>query len=426
MGQVLARALGWLTDRPLERHNVVWWILVGLFRLSALKLSTGAVLQTFQVRMDISKGRIGLISSSGQIAGALSMSSLMGVADKVRDRVAAVSNFLLVLAMMPLVLTILSLLTDRGLTPFVAFAVLLGLESVGQFIAGFMGLVWRSLFVHAIRNAIRGRFTGINGLITGLVAGGVTLVAAKILQQMGFPPAFTVCFGAAVGLYIAAAMLLRRIKEMPELMTDRRTGSPSPLAALREVWDLRQFRILLVPFILRGIGDGAGFFVMAMGLKRLNLGDEYAGLAATTESWAELLGYVTIGLTVDRFGPGIVCFAGDLLIAGALASIILTKRPLVWLILYFVRSYGGIMEGAGVPLGCYFIIPREIMGAFSGARLMLLALTSAFAVPAAGYLLDHFDPVPIFFAAALVKLVAGILYWWGFSQTYERDTVQET
>ncbi len=425
MDQLLKIALGWLTDRPLERRNVMWWILVSLFRGAAGRLSTGEVLQAFQVKLGIAKGMIGLISSSGGIAGAISMSSLMGIADKVRDRAAAVSNLLFLLAAVPLGLAILSLLADRGLTPFVAFAVMLALAAGDGFVANFMGLVWRSLFVHVIRNAIRGRYTGIDGLIIGFISIGVGLAAAKVLQQMGFPPGYTVCFGVAVALCVIAAMLLRQVKELPELMTARRTGSSSPVAALRDVWHLRQFRVLLIPFILRGIGDGAAFFIMAIGLQRLNLPDQYAGLATGVGSAAAMAGYVTISLTVDRFGPGIVCFFGDLIIAGSLVGIILTKTPRLWLTLYFMRGYGGTMEGAGIPLGCYFIVPRELMGAFSGARLMLLMGISALAVPAAGYLLDHFDPVPIFFAAALVKIVAGILYWWGFSQTYQHAPDEE-
>lgn len=426
MYHLIDRALTKLSDRPLERRNVVWFLLTDLARLPGLALAGGTVLQTFQVRVGLTKRNIGLISSSGQIASALSMSTLMGVSDRIRRRVEAASNCLLFMSIIPVGFTILSLLGAKHLTPGVAFAVMFSVSALGTFTNGFFMMVVYSMFAHVIRNEIRGRLWGLSGLIASGAVMGIGLASAAILDRMGFPRGFALCFGAAVALQITAGMMQRQLKEMPELISEgRRAASPSPLAALREIWALRQFRILLPAFILRGIGDGAVFFTMAVALERLGLPDEYAGWATSAGAAGTLLGNLTIALTVDPFGAGVVCFAADLLVALALTGIVLTKLRAAFLALFFLLQYGGIIEGTVIPLGCFFVVPRQLMGAFSGIRLMLLALTSALVVPAAGELLDKFDPVPIFFAAALVKLAAGILYWYGFSQTEQLGSPRE-
>ena len=158
---------------------------------------------------------------------------------------------------------------------------------------------------------------------------------------------------------------------------------------------------------------------MATGLRRLDLPIEYGGLAAMAQGAAAVLGSMSIGLTVDRFGVGRVCFVASILIGLGLIGIVLTNTPAVFLIVYFLLAYAGTVEGVAIPLGCYFVVPPQKMASFTGARLGLLALTSAVMVPAAGYLLDIFNPVPIFFVGAAVAVLTGAFYWYGFDQTYQ-------
>ena len=272
-----------------------------------------------------------------------------------------------------------------------------------------------------MRNEIRARFKGISGLLGHWAPIIVGLVAAKLLKLMGFPQGFAVCFGAGAALYLLAAFIVRRVKEMSELRSaGRRGSSPSPLAALREVWHLRQFRLLLAPFILRGLGDMALIFIMVVGQERLNLPEEYGGYAASAQGVGALLAYGTIGVVLDRFGPGLMLLGGTVLLACSLVGMVLTKSRVVFIVLCTFGNWGRMIEASGVPLSCYYIVPREMMGAWSGARLTLLWISSGISQPLGGHLMDTLGAMPIFFAAALIKLITGILYWYGFGKAYKQ------
>lgn len=424
MAQLTDRGLGWLSDRPLERRNVAWVFISDIFRFSGLMLFGGPVFQMFQAKVGLTTKQIGLIGLGAQISEAISMTTLIGVADRVRRRIPAVSTFLLLMAVEPLGFAILGLLPQKTLAA-AAFVVMFGLQAVVRFINGLYHMVGYRMMAHVIRNEIRARFTGINGFlhaVTGMLAG---LIATAILEWMKFPRGFSICFGLGVVLYVWAAILIRRLKEMPELESTTHARSLSPLLAIRQVWHLRQFRVLLAPFILRGLADLAMVFVMIVAEKRLELPAAYAGRATIATGAGTFLAYATLGLSVDRFGPALVLFGGNVLIALSLMGVVLTKSRRAFLFYYFLGAWGGTVEGAGVPLSCYYIVPRELMGAWSGARLTLLWISSGFGQWLGGHLLGIFNALPIFFIAALIKLAAGILYWYGFGQIYESDAVAE-
>ncbi len=418
MKRLVNRALTRLTDRPRERRNVVWLILTGVFQIIGELLNGGSVLQTFYVKVGLTNARIGLIGSAHQVANFAS-SSFIGVADQVRRRVETISNLSLFMIITPLALLIISLFGEKHLTPGVTFAVMFSIGAIVGLMSGIRSMLGAGMQARVIRNEIRARVAGLGGIVGGLTGIGIGLAAAWILENIGFPRGFSLCFGAAVVFYIGAALVIRQLKEMPELSATVSTVSNSPIVAIRELWHLRQFRVLLAPFILRGIAGSVVFFVMATGLRRLNLPVEYGGLAATAQAIAGVMGNITIALTVDRFGAGKVCFVAHSLTGLGLIGIVLTNTPAVFLILCFLLAYTGTVEDVAIPLGCYFIVPHQKMASFTGARFGLFALTHAVMMPAAGYLLDTFDPVPIFCGGAVVAVMTGAFYWYGFGQTYQ-------
>jgi len=142
MCHLIDRSLTKLSDRPQERRNVVWWILTDLTRRPAGTLIAGTVLQTFQVRVGLTKRNIGMISSSGRIAMVLAMSTLMGVSDRVRRRVQAASNCVLFMSIIPVGFTILSLLGAKLLTPGIAFVVMVSVTTLGTFASGFFTMLF--------------------------------------------------------------------------------------------------------------------------------------------------------------------------------------------------------------------------------------------------------------------------------------------
>jgi len=407
--------LSTLRSNALQRRNVIAQLTARLFGAAGMALVAPPLVQSFMLKVGLTKGQIGTIGSVASISGAAGMCLLMGVSDRIERRVRTVVLCSLVAVLTPVALAALSLLGAEFRTAGVVFAVLAAVALLRGPIESLGAMVSSALYVRTMHVHIRGRVTGINGLIAGVTGALFGLIGARILQLKGFPAGYALCFGLAPLFIMAGAAFRARLVELPELQRPGRRGSAFPWAAIWEVLKLREFRVLLGPNLLRGFGTGVVYFVWIVGKERLDLPAEYAGMATTVSAVAgNIFGSIAIGLTVDRWGPGFVCLLSEALTAFALVAVVLTGSPALFLAFFGLSVFGGTILANAVPLGTYEVAPAELMGAYNGARLMLLPLGGAVAMPAVGVLLQHYDPLPVFAAGALLHLVTGAWYWYGF------------
>ncbi|MDP6439873.1 MAG: MFS transporter, partial [Candidatus Brocadiia bacterium] len=399
-------------------RNVFWMLIGRLLTSSGAVFIAAPVFQAYLVSAGLDTGQIGTIGSVGSVAAGVGMFALMGVADRIQNRIRTVVLCLLALTITPIVLAVLSQLGPEIQTAGTVLIVVMVLRIVEQFADSFRSMVRSSMMVRTFQVNIRGRLTGIAGLISGLATLGLGLVTMKVLRELGAPLGFTACFALAPVLYLAGALVRLNLRELPELKRPGRSGSAFPWAAIWDVLRLREFRVLVAPNLLRGAVAGVAYFAWVVGIQRLELPPAYAGLGAAVNAVAgTLLGSVAIGLFLDRRGPGPVLFAGGVLGAIAMVAMVLAPSPPVFLGFYGLFVFGMTLTGGGVPLGVFETAPPEMMGAFNGARLMLTIAATAVSMSAAGQLVKALGPFPVFVAGAALSVVTGIWYWHAFRRT---------
>lgn len=415
---MIARFDNWLrrlSADPAERRNAGWRIATGLVGSAGGVFVGGPVVQAFLVQAGLGAGQIGLHGSVGSAAGALGMLLLMGLADRVRRRARAVVLCSLVGCLDPALLLLLALLGGQRLGPSGTLAALIAAAALLQPVSSFLSMVHAGLTVRVLRPAILGRVSGVGGVLSGLVAMGLGLVVARILASTPQPHGYALCFAAALPLSVLTALSYGRLVELPQLARPPRgRASTPPWASLWEIFGLPQFRDLILPNVLRGLVSAVLFFAWVVGLQRLAIPVAYVGLAATVQAVSgSVVGSAVIALCADRWGPGVVIFGGSVLSAACLVAMVLTGSPEVFLALYGLLVLGAHLVGSGVPLGSYQIVPPELMGAYSGARLMLMSAAGALAMPVIGALLERVGPLPVFVAGAGLSLLMGVTYWGG-------------
>src|SRR5439155_21904271 len=139
------------------------------------------------------------------------------------------------------------------------------------------------------------------------------------------------------------------------------------------------------------------------GLKQLGLPAETPGYAVSANYAAGVLGGIALGLIADRWGAGPSTLLGDLLLALGMGTMILFPSLPVFLACYFLLHFGRNIEDAAVPFGITLLVPPELMGAFSAARLMILLGSSAVGSLLFGKLFDHYPPAWLFGIGAAMK-----------------------
>jgi hypothetical protein len=393
---------------------MAWSVSASLAFSVAAFLTSGTVFQAYLLESGLVNQQIGIIGSAASLTYTVALFALIGIANGVHRRIRAVTHLRLLSVVLPLGLLALTLFHAEGITPVTVLIFVVVLMLLDRVICAFNSVVQYGAMVRCVPGDMRGKLAGTNGVIGGLATFGLGIGVTFWLARTPFPWGFSACFAAAAACTVAAAMAFSRLTELLSLNHPTAERTISPLTTTWRVLKLKEFRLLLVPNVLRGLAGGVGYFVLAMGWERLGLSKEYGAAMATVTAGGALLGMVAVGMTHHRRGAGWICLVGDLFAAAGLLGVVLTGSPVWFLAFGGIFALGGTMEGAGIPLGAYDIAPPSMIGAFNGLRLLVLNGSVAVATVLVGHLLDRISPLPIFVTGAALTALTGVLYWLGF------------
>ncbi len=419
MGGVADKILSKVTVHPVEKRNVRSLALNMMIKSADMPLFSGTELQAFQVKLGLATSQMGMIASCGQITSVISYVLLMGVADKIRNRARVYSLLTATMAVYPVMLILLSLAPEWLRQPGIAVPIM-AMGTILEFVSiSFMGLIFSALFVRSVSTGIQGKFMSIMGVGGGLLGLLCGFISASALRYLGYPYGFTVAFVMAAGLLLIAATVVRNVQEIPELSTGESSNSISPVKAFKSVAGTREFKLLLLPNILRGLSSGASYFAMAIGMRQLGLGVEFAGYTTMLIFLGGMAGSGSIGFTVTRYGAGKVLLFANIFLAISLMGVSLAPSAWIFLIFFFMMYMSTTCDGLTVPLAHYAIVPQQIIGAFSAVRLIIFFGGGAIAVAINGYLLDIFGAVFVFSINASLNVVTGTLWLYAFNKGHK-------
>jgi MFS family permease len=414
VANIIDRMTNKITVHPTEKRNMRSMAMNMILKSADMPLFTGTELQAFQVKIGLTTTQMGVMSSYGQIAAAISYFLLMGFSDRIRNQVRVYAVLTAGMMTYPAILLFLSLGPAWVRTPGVAVVFMTVGTVLEAIVMSFLALVFATLFVRTISPGAQAKFMGIMGVGGGLMGMACGLIASQALRVYGYPHGFTVSFAMSVVLLIIAAVVVRNVKIIPELSCATAEQPVSPLSSILVVLKTREFRLLALPNILRGL-SGAGGFVMAVGMKQLGLGVEYAGYTTMLGFLGGLLGIGSVGFVVYRFGAGRVLVCSYIGIAISIMGLVLAPSPWVFLVFMTTMAMSSGCEGTTIPLVHFAVIPTQIIGAFSAVRLMLLYGTTALSVAVNGWLLTFMKPVQVFSISATISVTTGILFYFGMN-----------
>ena len=402
-----------LTSDKQEQKNVVLNGSKTILRTAYLPMMGGDVAAPFNASIGMTPTVMAAWGIPGQILTFVMVFVSAAFGDRVTNRIKTYTLLSLCngLAGIAALIFLLGPERFRTLTMVMAINTIVGLLAIAA--NSFYATVDATVECRIMHNEIRGRSWSIFGIISGIVGMLVGVYTTFILAKGGMRFGYAICSATGILLVCISAMLVWNLKELPSLQTVQVKKQPSILASLKEIAGLKQFWTLMPANFLRGVGNGFGGYLMLLAFQRIDMPPEYAGYSAIIASGAIFVGYIIIGLTMDRFGAQWVLPIAEVLMSIGIMGTILANKPLLFLgalLLYRVMEN---VEASGVPLVHYEVVPREVMGAFSAVRLGLLSVTGSFSTLIIGFLLDWTNPVYVFAGCCVTKLLAGAMYSYG-------------
>ncbi len=410
------KIFSFLTKDPQEQKNIAIAGSGDICRHVYAQLHGGPLLQAFRVELGFSHTQIGFVGTPGWIINFVMTFFASFFADKISRRSLAVCLMILATLLTPVTDLIISLGPAVLRETTVAFYIQMIVSMFTAPFAALYAVLVATLYIRAIHNNIRGRYIAMVGMASGIIGFGLGLLAPIALKHLSFPYGYA-CWSCAIIVFqTTCGLLMLKVTELPDLAEAKLPPKISPFKNFANVVKLREFQVLMLANILRGFGDGAGGFIVAVAMKQ--------GLDTTAVGWTTAILPVAsfcatgiIGVCSDKFGAGkLLPIINTLLVIGLIGSLFCMKQTLLSTTTFFVTCYFlwymmQQMEANAIPLVHYDVVPTEVIGAFTGVRLFCLNVTMGLSGMAVGFALDHTKAIIVFGVCGALKIIAGLLYY---------------
>lgn len=252
--------------------------------------------------------------------------------------------------------------------------------------------------------------SGIAGGVSGICAGALLTFGYKKLPFTNATCAAYIC--AAVCL-CAAAAINKTLKKLPT--ASKREANAANGAGVKALMKNRQFRILIIPNLLRGIGMAV---VPMITLVAVNAGviGETDGAAVTVCTYAAtLVSCVLYAYLAPRLKASRLLIAGALLFCALVPCLAGGKIP--FFICYTAAYIGYYAVSCAIPDLVYRNAPTEIMSVFHTWRLALSTVGTTAATAVFGRLIGKVPSVWLIAAGCVTHIFCAAVYYAVYAQS---------
>ena len=396
------------------QHNSVIYLLRTFIGCIGSSLFPLAVLQSYLLDKGLGYDDLALYTTVGTVATAFVLFLLPGLADAVKGFSSFVRMLFLISTM--LAITPLTLLLIQIFAPDMPAGTVFALILLAQVLSSALHTGLNSTFdpKAVVRLGLNGsgvtRFLGLNNLCSYIAVILASLIIPFFTGSTTRDP-YLWLPALSVGGVVLGALLVFLYRPGPEDAPPSQRKHISPVHICRQIFPLRQFRLLMGPNILRAVGDSVRAFLTPIGLVTFADNPSAVGWFTIAGSVGGALGCLLLVLLQKRANVGRLYLLSTTAIGVVLvASCAINSLPLYTLAVG-LSSCGFMLYGSLPQVVTYQYVPAEVIGSFSALRLFILNLFNSAFGYLIGVILDWNIPfLPLSIAALVTYIASGLLF----------------
>ncbi len=364
------------------------YLIFNCFTGVAQLLFTGAVVQTFLLYIGLSSGQVSVYSSVLQIAQVCAMFPLCVFGDKlkrVRATVAAILYFLPVIF-----LSFLFIGSPILKTTQTKYAIALIVGAVVHLAYGIYNVFCYKLPYYLFDMQKYGKLSSVGGMISGAVGIFITFLMSMLVKRFDYLAVTSVFFILGALFYISAATLCCRFK----LHTPHFAHETRQTVSFKDLFKLPVFYKLIPAHIFRGIGNGIILLSVVIGSDVGILNTKTAVTVSFLYSVSTVVGYFLYTFTENQLGSNRLLFFSGALTAVTAPLCVCFGNLYLFFVFYALNNIFNFVYGIALPVTITKIVPFEMIGKYTSARMLLFTFGSA---------------LPGFFMEFLLGLVGGTI-----------------
>ncbi|NJD02443.1 MAG: MFS transporter [Ruminiclostridium sp.] len=414
MQMPLKNILRRMASNPVERRNMIFLLIRDTLFGAAMIFASNTIVQAYLVKTGLSTTSIGLIGTLSNVASIAGILIFMGIADRAGNGIHMLAASAFFITLTPLALVFIAFFP--GMSSYTMLVFLVAAVTAQNLVYSLKNMLESKVFTQIIRIEICGQFLAVDGALVSIASVFFSIVSSAVLGALGFPGGFMLLFTVSFLFFAVAAALILGFKILelhPGVLPD---AGISAFAALSNIFRARAFRIFALPNISRGIAAGGSYFAMAVGMKKLGLAPIYSTYLVFWGTMAAIFANVIFGLLIKHIGAGRLCLVGSLAGSAGLVCMVFAGSADVFIGFYFLMFLGQTFVDLGVPTGVFEVIPNEIMGAYTGGRLLLMAGGTALSIMGVSFLMDSGMEILAFVLVGAIQIIGGFFFWNGFNR----------
>ncbi len=368
----------------------------------------GAVMQSYMLKSGVSAVRVSAFLSVLQLAQVLVY--LLG--SRAADRINNVIRFYGIAELLcaPFFAVMMFLGMESWFPADIKYAVMLVMGFVTNLLAGMHSVLAYKMLYHIIDLNRCGTVTAYGGIATSIFGLAHSGLLTFFLGRGEYFRVMTLFWGVGIGFMVLSGMItlsLKKVNDTKSAMPGHRTGEK--INMLR----YRPFCLLILPNLLRGFSAGLFGIVPVIGSEYGILGGQGAGYLVVVMNIAAYLGsFVYAKFCTHHRRAGANLLLGSSIIMAVFLPMMLAGRALwVFLAAYGIAYVAFQIIGIAVPMLLMEVVDYDVMGQYSGWRMLLHMLASMVAVSVSTFLLEMFGGTVLLAAAGLMQLVSGTAYY---------------
>lgn len=376
--------------RYVKYNMTLMWISSILRTISSSCLS---ILTVYFLRIGLSEVQISFYNSLSSTINLVISLSCAGIAAHYKDSRPALAIGLLAQGVLTAAYTLFSAV---ALEISLSYVCILGVASLIAVVSAVEVIFLYKLPCEVMEMDTYSTHIAYSSLFTGVAGTLISLVLPVIFRHYSFFPVASGCIiVAAVALALAAFVVLQlKPITQPTESPERQRIRINPIRDIRCLIANRDFRLLLIPNILRGVGAGVLSLISFIAIRELSMADGDITLITAASNIGGFLSSFLYVYLVKRFGVPCTGLIGGFLFCFLIIS---TANGIVpFLFIYGITCVGMHLMDNAIPNMIYCNVDSSIMSQFHTWRLALCSLGSAIAAPIYASLLDVVPVVALF------------------------------
>ena len=382
-------------------NNSQKFVLQGTANAVILLFTTGGIIQTFFSYMGMNAGQIGIYTSMVNIVQIIVMILGLFFVDQVSD----VKSLMAKLSLSPVLFcaSMLFFCIFNNSPTKMIFLTAMVLSGIQNLLAGFSGVLAYKLPYQVIHMNEYEKYQNLIGIMSGILSVAITIAISAFSTVFDFSSVMIGGFSVSILLCILCSVACQKMKNINTMPKEEKCHISKLLN--------RTFLYFYFPNFLRGCANGIFGMMSVVCINDISNKASVVSSMTVAFSVSGIIGSMLYRMFANVLKTKSVFMLGSLIMFISLPLTLLGKTSIIFFTFYLIAGIGYSIVSNSGAIYATELIGVEDIGAFSSARIIMIAVGQAVSSYIIGISIGKMSSALIILLFVACQLISGMFHY---------------